>query len=260
MEKKQLKQYKKIAYITTLLAFLITLNGKSQTNTILPNTNFETTKINTKNTPNNFNESLEEIKTYINEIGRETIYLGDSRTAGILETEVIDLEHTIYGIGYGYKWLIGQGTFKPNKTNAQKGALNELSNKIKENTLYNIVIWLGVNDYKYYSAETYFEQYVQLALNNKEHNIYIVSVGPVDENPNCPRSNAPINEFNITMEELIKNANIENLRFIDLELTKKSIKNYDYAGIHYGINDYIYIQNLIETHINKEKVSLLTLK
>lgn len=259
--RKELKQYKKLACIATSLGILLTLNGtRTKVDASSISTKTEYTKISTDDITNKYSKYIYEIKNYINELTRETIYIGDSRTEGMLASGVIDEEHTIYGIGYGYKWLIGDSNFKESKTNAINGALNELPNKMKQDKLYNIAIWLGVNDYKYYDAYTYFETFMNLALNNKEHNIYIVSIGPVSDNPNCPRNNKPINEFNQIMEELIRNANIENLKYIDLELTKNSIKKYDHAGIHYGMDDYINIQNIIENSINENKNFTKTLK
>lgn len=260
MDKKTLKKYKNLAYLSISISLLATLTNGAKQNLITPTQKPTYIKVSTEYIKNKINNSINTIKDYVNELSRETIYIGDSRTRGILESGAIDEEHTIYGIGYGYKWLIGEGKFRANKTNALTGVLNELPNKIKPNTLYNIAIWLGVNDYKYYNAETYFETFLNLALNNPEQKIYIISIGPVDENPNCPRSNKPINEFNATMRELINTSKIENLKFIDLELTKTSIKKYDYAGIHYSSADYINIQNLIETKINEDKELIMTLK
>ncbi len=178
---------------------------------------------------------------------RETLFIGDSRTKGMLLSGVIREDNSVYGVGYGYNWLIGKGEFSPNNTNALNGAIDDLKNKMVEGQFYNIVIWLGVNDYTYVDANTYFEKYKELALNDwNNHNIYIVSVGPVKENSKTNVSNIGIDNFNNSLKELTANTTLDNLNFIDLNLNENSIKNYDTVGLHYGPSDY---QNIFNTLI-----------
>lgn len=190
---------------------------------------------------------------------RETLYLGDSRTFGMLTSKAIEEDKTVYGIGYGYDWLIGEGKFKPSKTNAMDGAINGLESKMQTDKSYNIVIWLGVNDYKGINSETYFQEFSELANGRwKNHHIYIVSVGPVDDKKATRVSNAGINDFNKTLKEKIANSNIENLNYIDLGLTSELISKFDGAGLHYGVSDCQNIYEIITRAIVEEERKLRT--
>ena len=190
---------------------------------------------------------------------RETLYLGDSRTFGMLSSKAIEEDKTVYGIGYGYDWLIGEGKFKSSKTNAMDGAINGLESKMQADKSYNIVIWLGVNDYKGINSETYFQEFSELANGRwKNHHIYIVSVGPVDDKKATRVSNAGINDFNKTLKEKIANSNIENLNYIDLGLTSELISKFDGAGLHYGVSDCQNIYEIITSAIKEEEGKLRT--
>ena len=184
---------------------------------------------------------------------RDNLFLGDSRTKGMLLSGVVNEENTVYGIGYGYSWLIGKGDFSKKKTNALNGGIDGLETKMEENKNYNIVIWLGVNDYTYVSAKTYYQKFVELATDRwSNHNIYIVSVGPVNDNTAVTVSNAGINSFNASLKDLISNSEISNLNYIDLNLTEDFINKYDSAGLHYGNSDYESIYNLVINDIAKD--------
>ncbi len=185
---------------------------------------------------------------------RKNLYIGDSRMQGMLLSGVINEENSVYGVGYGYNWFIGKGEFSSSKTNALNGAINGLQAKMLENESYNIVIWLGVNDCTYVNANTYFETYKKLASNDwSNHNIYIVSIGPVKDNDAISVKNTEINSFNRSLKELIANSGLNNLNYIDLNLNENSIHNYDVAGLHYGSSDYQNIFNKItETTTNED--------
>lgn len=185
---------------------------------------------------------------------RENLYIGDSRTQGMLLSGVIGEENSVYGVGYGYKWLIGEGDFSSKKTNALNGAINVLETKMSNEELYNIVIWLGVNDYTYIDANKYFKKYEELVTSNwSNYNIYIVSVGPVKDSKAVYVSNSGINNFNDSLKELVESSLLNNLRYIDLNLNEDSINKYDAAGLHYGEMDYQNIFNIItETITNDE--------
>lgn len=177
---------------------------------------------------------------------RDNLFLGDSRTKGMLLSGVVDEENTVYGVGYGYNWLIGNGKFSSSKTNALNGGIDGLERKMEENNDYNIVMWLGVNDYTYVSANTYYQKFVELATDRwSNHNIYIVSVGPVNDSLINTVSNEGINSFNTYLKELINNSKINNLTYIDLNLGQDFIKKYDNAGLHYGSSDYEEIYSLV---------------
>ena len=190
---------------------------------------------------------------------RETLYLGDSRTFGMLLSGAIEEDKTVYGIGYGYNWLIGKGKFNPNKTNAMNGAIYGLERKMQTDKSYNIVIWLGVNDYKGISPETYFQEFNALANERwKNHQIYIVSIGPVDDNKTTIVKNVGINAFNKALKEKVENSNIENLNYIDLGLTNKLISKFDGAGLHYGVSDCQNIYEIISRAIKEEERKIRT--
>ncbi len=180
----------------------------------------------------------------------KTLYIGDSRTLGMLESEVINEDNSVYGVGYGYHWLIGNGNFSKSNTNALEGGIIELNKKMNEMESYNIVIWLGVNDYKYINAKTYFKKFVELTKGIwSNHTLYIVSVGPVKETSKTNVSNSGINHFNASLKAFITNANLNNLNYIDLNITENEIVNYDAVGLHYTNKDYENIFNRVTENI-----------
>ncbi len=175
-----------------------------------------------------------------------TIYVGDSRTQGMVLAGAIDAVNAVYGVGYGYNWFIGNGSFNANNTNATSGAIAAVNSKIGSGS-YNIVIWLGVNDYTNFSAEDYYNKYYELATGDwKNQNIYIVAVGPVDDNLAQNVDNAGINNFNNEMANLIRNTNVNNLHYINLNY---SIQSYDSMGVHYSNADYVEIHEQISNNI-----------
>lgn len=68
---------------------------------------------------------------------------------------VINNSNTIYGVGYGYNWLIGSGSFNTNNTNATVGGIAGINGLMRDHVNYNIVIWLGVNDLS--NVENYYQ-------------------------------------------------------------------------------------------------------
>ena len=200
-----------------------------------------------------YNENDEDtsLNTY-----KDSIFIGDSRMQGMLNSGVINSSNTVYGVGYGYNWLNGNGPFSSDKTNAINGAVSGANSKMKDNTSYNIIIWLGVNDYRYNTAEKYFSKLANLAQNTwKNNTIYVVSVGPVDSNKATSVDNEGINNFNTSLKSLVNSSSISNLKYIDLGYTESSITYYDTAGLHYNGENYkkIYkdIMNNIDTNISK---------
>ena len=182
-------------------------------------------------------------------IFKETLFLGDSRTRGMQNAGVINSGNTIYGVGYGYNWLIGSGTFSSNNTNATIGGINGINGLIRDNTSYNIVMWLGVNDLG--NVDAYYQKYYDLASNDwSNHNIYIVSVGPVDDSLSLYAKNEAINNFNSTMANLINSSGLNNLFYLDLGYTEESIKEYDGEGIHYSSTDYKKIYEIIMSNLD----------
>ena len=198
---------------------------------------------------NNFYNTASTDNDTEDNVYHETLFLGDSRTRDMQNAGVINSSNTIYGVGYGYNWLIGSGDFSSSNTNATNGGINGINSLMRENASYNIVIWLGVNDLG--NAEAYFQEYQSLATGDwSNHNIYIVSVGLVDDNLSAYATNDSIETFNITMNNLISNSGLSNLIYLDLGYTEDSIESYDSEGIHYSSNDYVNIYNLIMGHLD----------
>lgn len=178
---------------------------------------------------------------------RTNLFLGDSRMKGMEISGAINSNNTIYGIGYGYNWLVGNGNFSSANTNATKGAINGINSKLTNGKAYNIIIWLGVNDYTSVPADTYFNKYYELATGDwKDSNIYIVSVGPVDDAKAASVNNNGIDKFNNEMSNLISSANVSNLIFLNINY---QISSYDSAGLHYSNDDYKNIHTEIENAI-----------
>lgn len=191
---------------------------------------------------------------------RENLYIGDSRTQGMLINELINEELVVYGSGYGYDWFIGDGAFSSDRTNATNGAIEGLKSKMIDNKCYNIIIWLGVNDYTYVTANTYFEKFEELAVSDwSNHNIYIVSVGPVKNSLASYANNIGIDSFNSSLKELVTNSNIDNLYYIDLNLDEYSISHYDDLGLHYGESDNQNIFNIINEATSNTNISSINI-
>lgn len=187
---------------------------------------------------------------------RENLFLGDSRTHGMLLTSVINDGNTVYGDGYGYNWLVGSSGFN-GTTNASNGGINGINSKIIDGKSYNIIIWLGVNDLG--NVNSYLEKYIDLASSEwSRHNIYVVSVGPVDDNKSQYAKNETINAFNNTMKDGINNANLNNLKYVDLGYSESSISSYDNAGVHYSNTDYRNIYTKITSNVISGPSSIST--
>lgn len=179
---------------------------------------------------------------------RPNLFVGDSRTQGMQIAGVINSSNSVYGVGYGYNWFVGDGDFTTDKTNATAGGINGINSKMTSGKKYNIFIWLGVNDYAGNNANKYFEKYLELATGEwQEQNIFIVSVGPVDDTKAQYVDNVGINKFNNEMANLINNANLTNLKFLNLNY---NIDYYDDMGVHYGNSDYKKIFNMMIENVD----------
>lgn len=177
---------------------------------------------------------------------RDSLFIGDSRMKGMILAGAVSDANAIYGTGYGYDWLVGNGTFDSSFTNSTSGGINGINSKIISGKSYNIVTWLGVNDLSYVSANEYYEKYYELASGEwSNHNIYVVSVGPVNENSSI--SNDDINNFNESMKRLIIGSNLSNLKFIDVNY---EISSFDNEGVHYGTSDYKNIYSIIQNSLD----------
>ncbi len=179
---------------------------------------------------------------------RETLFLGDSRIRGMQNSGVINSGNTIYGIGYGYDWLIGNGTFASSYTNATSGGVSGIHSLMRDQASYNIVIWLGTYDLE--NVSQYYQEYYDLAVGEwRNHHIYIVSIGPVAENL-TNISNSDIDAFNQEMQSLIQNSGLDNLFYLDLGYTEEEISLFDTDGVGYSSDDYRSIYNIIMNYLD----------
>ena len=175
---------------------------------------------------------------------RSTIFLGDSRTEGMMYYTDLTGSNTIYGNSCGYQWLIGSGSFSSSKTNSTSGGIAGVNSKIISGKNYNIVIWLGINDL--YNLNNYYNKYYELATGEwSNHTIYIVSVGPVTRPSSI--TSTEIGNFNNTMKSSIAASGLSNLKFIDVNY---NITSYDSEGIHYGPDDYKNIYSAIQSNLD----------
>lgn len=144
------------------------------------------------------------------------LFIGDSRIEEMKNYGIVDSSKVIYGRGYGYDWFIGNGEFNASNTNSLDGGINGAIKRMRTNTNYNIIIWLGINDLNYRTADVYFDEYYKLAKEEWDsYNVYIVKVGPVRDDLEVV-TNDRINSFNERMQSLINNSNLGNLRFVDI--------------------------------------------
>lgn len=182
------------------------------------------------------NNLYEPVAEEVNEIVyTSNLFIGDSRIEEMKNYGIVDGSKVIYGRGYGYDWFVGDGEFNAGNTNSLDGGIAGAIKKMKSNTNYNIIIWLGINDLSYKTADVYFNKYYDLAKDEwSNYDIYIVKVGPVRDDVEVI-TNDRVNIFNDRMQSLINNSNLSNLRFVDINY---NINDYDDAGIHYGSNDY----------------------
>lgn len=175
---------------------------------------------------------------------RATLYVGDSRLLGMIDSGSVNKSNAVYGVGYGYDWFVGNRTFDSENTNSVSGGINGINELITTGKNYNIIVWLGVNDFQSNNANTYYNKYYELATGMwKNHNIYIVSVGPVAPS----LGNDGINTFNSEMKNLINESNLSNLKYLDLNY---NIETFDDAGIHYSNSDYNNIYTSINSYLD----------
>ena len=173
-----------------------------------------------------------------------SIFVGDSRTVGMMSA-VSDLttDNTIAEGSKEYNWFINT-------------AISKVSEKVNDGNSYNIVSWLGVNDAADRSrVNKYFDKYKELAEGAwSKHTIYVVSVGPVSPDYKINEYDglaADVEYFNQTMQDLIKDAGIQNLKYIDLGLSYSDVQSDD--GVHYYNDTYKTIFNSIKDKIYSSK-------
>ncbi len=152
-----------------------------------------------------------------------TIFVGDSRTVGMCQYGDAQLHVgqcrdylTVCQGGMGYNWFKGTG-------------LTSLNNLLRQNpdTVYNIVILLGVNDIsntKNY-ADAAVSEYIsiietQAKSNWKNHNVIFASVtklGGAQTGGSWPVSQSNINYFNGQMRSKIASLGLSNVSYCDID-------------------------------------------
>ncbi len=171
-----------------------------------------------------------------------SIFVGDSRTVG-MKNSVSELNdnNTVAEGSKGYDWFVNT-------------AIDSINSKVSGNNAYNIISWMGVNNLASNGstwAQTYFDKYKDLAQTSwKQHTIYVVKVGPVVDEKTYYVDNNEIDAFNSKIKELITNANISNLKYLDINY---SISSYDAEGLHYGTSDYQKIYDDIKNEVSSTK-------
>lgn len=140
---------------------------------------------------------------------RDTLFVGDSRISQMVSNGIIGENNSVYGSTGGYNWFNGTTS----EGNCQGSAITCINNKKSSNE--NIIIWLGLNDI--YNYEEYYKKYYKLANSSwKDNNIFIVSLGYIDESKYTSVTNKEIQTFNFEMKKSINGSGLNNLNFIDL--------------------------------------------
>jgi len=186
-------------------------------------------------TNNNENENK------VNATNGNTIFVGDSRTYGLYQkVDQLTDDNTIGAGGQAYAWFNNSVKAKSNFTKyAQNGGINGVNQLIKKNSSqsYNIVMWLGVNDFNYVEASKYVNRYVELLKGEwSNHRIYVLPVGPVNDTviaKTYPHvTNAAINNYNSSLKSAVESAGLSNLIYLDIDWTSLNL-NMNADGLHY---------------------------
>ncbi len=186
---------------------------------------------------------------------RENLFVGDSRMSFFNGFGLTSDNNAIYGGSQRYAWFVGSTVAPADKSNYPEGGIKGINSLMKENTSYNIIIWMGTNDPNAYND--YFNKYKELAEGEwASHELYIVSVGPVKDSVSRFVKNNEIEKFNQEMESLISSSNISNLHYIDLNYKESDIIEFDTEGVHYpDKEDNENIYNIIINNIGNTKSS-----
>lgn len=146
------------------------------------------------------------------------IFVGDSRIHGMVQSGAISEENAVYADGEGYNWFVNSG-------------VNRVDSILSDGKKHNIYLWLGINDF----STLYTSKYIELAKGKwKNHKIYVMEVGPVDEEKSSI-SNEVIDSFNKELSQEINGARLSNLKYVSISY---NISSFDSSGIHYSNIDY----------------------
>lgn len=186
-------------------------------------------------TNNNENENK------VNATNSNTIFVGDSRTYGLYQhVDQLTDDNTIGAGGQAFAWFNNSRSAKSNYTKyAKNGGINGVNELLKKNSnqSYNIVMWLGVNDFNYVAASKYVDKYVELLKGAwSKHKVYVLPVGPVNDTviaKTYPHvTNAAINSYNSSLKSAVESAGLSNLIYLDIDWTSLNL-NMNADGLHY---------------------------
>ena len=166
-------------------------------------------------------------KTYRSSVTSGTLLVGDSRMVGSCSAGSVcnggtecNTDACFAKQGASITWFRG------------------IKGKINSNTRRNVVINMGVNDLVYGDGETvadnYWKEYKEIANNNTNKRIYILSVNPTKEGASVDPSK--VIAFNNRMKINIQNSGLSNVSYLDSY--NNVTFNYAGDGLHYDHNTY----------------------
>lgn len=176
----------------------------------------------------------EDEKNDENETHIDTMFVGDSRMNFMRMYNIVNNDNSVYAGAMGYYWFVGSAssTYAADTYNCKNDGIECVNDKIWGKP-HNIVIWLGANDPD--NAAKYYNKYYELASGDwKNNNIYVVSVGYVDDSRSEYVQNNQIDEFNKYMQEKINGSGLNNLKYLDLGFDAKEMADGTIDGVHYG--------------------------
>ena len=154
-------------------------------------------------------------------------FIGDSRTRFMIDEGILNESTTVAEHSKAYDWFVNT-------------AIDEANEKMNSNKKYNIIIWLGVNEFKKNTPRKYYNKYVELAQGQwSKHTIYVVSVGTVtkDSYKAVDEGTTPekIAQFNAKMRRLVIDGGVKNIKYLELDFKEEPYaEEHGYDGVHYS--------------------------
>lgn len=169
-------------------------------------------------------------------------FIGDSRINFMMEQGILNESYTVAKNSQAYDWFVDT-------------AIDEANEKMGNDKKYNIIIWLGVNEFRKNTPQKYYNKYVELAQGQwSKHTIYVVSVGTIKEHTykeNEGVTPAKIDQFNAKMRRLISDGGVSNIKYIELDFKEEpDSADHDHDGVHYSDEQNIKIYNEIVSKVS----------
>lgn len=192
-----------------------------------------------------------------NSAASKTIYIGDSRTVGMCASLTGDWQDCQFNNGGSYNYsddeiFIAQGSSGYTWFNetALPAVNSILSND--SNSTYNIVSYMGVN-FLLSDLDKYVSKYTELAKGAwKRHNVFLVSVNPVDEKKEAQNGYSTKQSNIIKFNDKIKSTANSLSNFSYCDTYNAIINNFETSdGLHYTSNTYKKIYNVTQNCISK---------